>query len=692
MKYLFSLNDFRHFHRVWVWILICLPLAVMSQESDRGPVKLTHWMTPEELLLRHTLGKGFVETDPPVGPVRNVAEFDEMQGVLIRYPFGIPMTLVKEMAENVMVTTIVANTSQQTTVTNQYISNGVNINHCNFLIAPSDSYWTRDYGPWFASDANMDIGIVDFPYNRPNRPNDDEIPVKVAQMLGVDLYGMNVIHTGGNYMSDGYGQAASTELVWEENPSQTTNQIATKMHDYLGIDLYHVRPDPNNTYIDHIDCWSKFLGVGKILVRSVPSSHPQYNEIEAAAAYWTTQTSPFGLPYQVFRVYTPNNQPYTNSLILNNKVLVPIMNSQWDDDALDVYEQAMPGYEIIGIINNTGAPWESTDALHCRAIGIADLGMLRIRHIPITGNQPAEVDYVVNADIINFSDTAVYADSVLIIYQVNNGMYDTIPMTHVSGYQFTGTIPHQAGGSQVSYYLFAADRTGRRSFAPRMASLDPYVFNTVWTDLTVVPDTLYFLTVEDCLNGKIASIHNFTAGPLDLDDVEQDGQSAFYWFVNPWPFPSFPYTVNSGDSVNLHVYIGVPVDHSSLTDFVYDTLDIITELGHHHLILAVNEEVIQSVRAQMLSNDLLQVQVYPNPFTDKIQIGYQLASSTRLDIRITSTSGHIVKQLFIGSGSAGSHNITWDGFDNAGRQVQAGIYLYQIKTDRQVVTGKIIRL
>ena len=50
-------------------------------------------------------------------------------------------------------------------------------------------------------------------------------------------------------------------------------------------------------------------------------------------------------------------------------VFVPIMNSQWDDDALEVYEAAMPEHEILGF---TGS-WQSTDALHCRARGIPDL-------------------------------------------------------------------------------------------------------------------------------------------------------------------------------------------------------------------------------------------------------------------------------------------------------------------------------
>ena len=90
--------------------------------------------------------------------------------------------------------------------------------------------------------------------------------------------------------------------------------------------------------------------------------------IEEVANYFGTTLTNEGNLWEVYRVYTPSDQPYTNSLILNDKVLVPIMNSSWDDDAIAVYEEAMPGYEILGF---TGT-WQSTDALHCRVRGIPD--------------------------------------------------------------------------------------------------------------------------------------------------------------------------------------------------------------------------------------------------------------------------------------------------------------------------------
>ena len=88
--------------------------------------------------------KEFKTLSPPPPPVRQTAEFEPMQGVLIRYPFGISYDIIAEMSEDVEVVTIVTDSSEQSYVESQYVSHGINLSHCNFLIAPSDSYWTRN--------------------------------------------------------------------------------------------------------------------------------------------------------------------------------------------------------------------------------------------------------------------------------------------------------------------------------------------------------------------------------------------------------------------------------------------------------------------------------------------------------------------------------------------------------------------
>tara|TARA_B100001540_G_C15739140_1_gene611379 strand:- start:762 stop:1385 length:624 start_codon:yes stop_codon:yes gene_type:complete len=168
------------------------------------------------------------------------------------------------------------------------------------------------------------------------------------------------------------------------------------MNEYYGISTYHVVADPNGEYIDHIDCWGKFLSPNRVLIREVPSSHPQYNMIEDVVDYFQSVPTSDGGLWEIFRVYTPSDQPYTNSLILNDKVFVPIMNSSWDDEALEVYEIAMPNHEILGF---TGS-WQSTDALHCRVKGVPDISYSPFQNGDI--NMDSSIDILDVVVLVNF--------------------------------------------------------------------------------------------------------------------------------------------------------------------------------------------------------------------------------------------------------------------------------------------------
>ena len=684
-KYLLSLSFPSQFPMNKSYLLFsvfCISVICASaQEKKLEPWQYGHWLSAEEMLSKAEVGRNFVETPPPFGPVRNVAEFDKMQGVLVRYPFGIPLDLVKDMAVDVMVTTIVLNSSQQNTVTSQYQAAGVNMAHCNFLLAPSDSYWTRDYGPWFESDSSNQIGIVDFPYNRP-RPNDDEIPKRVAEMMGIPWFGMRVIHTGGNYMTDGMGISSSTTLVWDENPTQTHDSIASKFSKYLGIDPYLVEPDPNGTYIDHIDCWGKYLAPDKILIRKVPPSHPQYAEIEAMANFYASTPCSYGYTYRVYRVNTPNDQPYTNSLILNNKVFVPIMNSSWDDSAIASYQVAMPGYQVIGILGNPSTPWVSTDALHCRGMGIADIGQLYIRHIPLTGNQPAQDNFVLTADLIPCSDSTVYNDSVLIWYQVNSGNYNKVNMVNTSGLHYTGMIPKQPAGSVIHYYLYAADKSGHNTTMPFMGPADPFTFTAVYTDITAIPDTLWFRTFDDCMIGKATRLYNYSLAGISLVSVEQ---SHNWWYVDSMSVTSFPHMMNAGDSEYIHVKVAIPTN-SFVLGYHVDTMNIVSDSGLHRVIIMINDSLLTLIPAYGTANSLV-LYNFPNPFKGSTVIHYQLPERTKVKLDVLNTLGTEVTTLVSAEQAAGVYNITF----NAG-DFPAGIYYFRIVIDKETITKKMLQI
>ena len=252
-----------------------LLMAVTVQAQDAStPLsnQKPHWMRwhylSEEEMYDTSRGMNFVETDPPTGEPRFVAEFEPMQGVMIRYPLGIPTSLVAQLANNCRVYCIVS-TSQQSQAQNSFQSAGVDMSNVTFVNAPTDSYWVRDYGPWYIFE-DREPAIVDNIYNRP-RPNDDNISGVFANFWQIPMYGMNLQHTGGNMMEDGRGHGVSDDLVLNENGNNETN-VRNKMRDYLGIDPYHITIDPQGDYIAHVDCWGKYLAPDKILIAQLPQS------------------------------------------------------------------------------------------------------------------------------------------------------------------------------------------------------------------------------------------------------------------------------------------------------------------------------------------------------------------------------------------------------------------------------------
>lgn len=672
-------------------IIVCLFIGLMFTQVCRAqeplnpasPV-LTHWMTPEELLRRHEIGRGFTPTPPPPGPVVNIAEFNYNEGVLIRYPFGIPMTLIKEMSFVGKVTTIVANTTQQNTVHNQYTSNGVNISNCDYLIAPSNSYWTRDYGPWYVISGANEVGIVDFPYNRP-RPADDDIPVKMAQHMSVPLYGMNVVHTGGNYMCDGMSGAASTTLVYTENPTVSQTEIHQRMNDYLGIANYHVRPDPNGTYIDHIDCWSKFLDVDKILVRAVPSTHPQYSQIESAAAYWQTAISSYGTPYQVFRVNTPNDQPYSNSFILKNKVFLPITgNATHDNAAIQVYQNAMPGYEIIGVYQNPSTPWESTDALHCRTHEVADKGMLYVRHFPVSGTQPSDEDYIVDAYINALSGYDLIADSMKVFYRVNNGSFLSVPLYLVSGNDYRAEIPRQAQGSTIGYYIQAMDMSGRSAFHPFIGPADPHLFTV---GAGVHPHLLLSVhTIDTNSNpGALvqAQLTMTNTGYADLVYVITTDNNSTSWL-----------SAGTGQGVltpGNHTMVDVFLDASLLPVGQYEGI-VYVQSNDPDLPLdsvMVYFDVVSGVGrpdAEMISG----VKGYPNPFRAEVIIRFYMKAPDFVTADVYNSQGRLVCRLPGGYLPSGMNQFIWDGCDNQGIKLPEGMYIVKLSSSLETRHLKLL--
>ena len=433
---------------------------------------------------------------PPNPPIRPVSEFEQMSGVLIRYPLGIPVQLVREFSLEIRVVTIVANANVRTQATTAFNNANVNMDNVEFILASSDSFWTRDYGPWFSFSSDGTLNTIDFTYNRP-RPNDNALNNHYAAYDTLSIYHLGLVHCGGNYMSDGIRIGASSHIAYTENGNNST-LVNQRVLEFLGIEEYHVMLDPNDTYIDHIDCWAKFLSPDTVILRSVPTNHPRYQALEQVAEYLSAQVSAWGRNFNVVRVYTPNNQPYTNSLILNDRVFVPIMStnpSQNDLAALQSYEDAMPGYTIVGVPNSTNNPWVATDALHCRAKELAERRIVYIDHFPLARENVYEEEISISATISSFTGHALNPDSLNVYYRINQGPFQSSIMTPTGiTNEFSTSISGYAPGDTLYYYVRGVDQSGRATNHPYIGA--PWAHWTVFTGDEIPPEITHHEIIE----------------------------------------------------------------------------------------------------------------------------------------------------------------------------------------------------
>ena len=84
---------------------------------------------------------------------------------------------------------------------------------------------------------------------------------------------------------------------------------------------------------------------------------------------------------------------------------------------------------------------------------------------------------------------------------------------------------------------------------------------------------------------------------------------------------------------------------------------------------------------------------YPNPFNPAVVLPLDLATDAMaVSLRVYDVLGRRVRQVWQGPLGAGQHRFTWDGRDEAGKAVAAGVYIYRVEMDGRVEAKKTTKL
>ena len=467
-----------------------------------------------------------VFTTPPSEQVRTMAEWEEIQALTITWSTGY------SIEEEAILSQIVANAVQQaqviiiceneSEVLNYLQSENIPTDNVSCIESMFNNIWIRDYGQNSVYKNDVDeLILVDWIYNR-NRPFDDLVPDQIANFLNIDLYATSespwdLMSTGGNFMSDGMGLGFSSELIIDENsggyaweglegnvffPNHSEEEINTILNEFMGIEEYILMETLPYDGIHHIDMHMKLIDEETLLVAEYPEGVADGPQIEANLQYvLENYTSSFGTPFKVIRIPSPpstsGNYPddngyyrtYTNSVFVNNTVLVPFYRTEYDTIAQRIYEEALPGYNIVGIdVDNQGQNLISySGAIHCITHSVGVDQPLLIQHQSLLNTYPLD-EYIFNANIQH--KTGIETATLFWTDDLANG-YQAIDMSNNEGNNWQGILNESIElPATIYYYIQATAFSGKTQVRPLPAPEGYFDFNIFEDTISEPVDTI----------------------------------------------------------------------------------------------------------------------------------------------------------------------------------------------------------
>lgn len=322
---------------------------------------------------------------PPSGMVRAQAEYEDNQGLMVRW--GSFNALLTEMAvaistgsSSARMYVVVTGASQQASASNILAGAGANMDRISFITQPcsnpgvSCSVWMRDYGPRFIDDGGR-LGIIDHVYNRPQRVDDDAFPDVASAVRGEPNYDIPLVHGGGNFHLFRNRDAFMTRLIVNENPGLSEQDIIDAFAAYQGLNVTLTDPFPTSyDSTQHIDMWMLPLDDTSVLIGQYAAN--QGGGVPKAVTDATAALMQ-ARGYTVYR--TPGwrsgaHYTYTNAVLLNDLALICRFGGSYaseDAQALATFQAALPNRTIVQV--DCGDIIFSAGAIHCIVMHVPDL-------------------------------------------------------------------------------------------------------------------------------------------------------------------------------------------------------------------------------------------------------------------------------------------------------------------------------
>jgi agmatine deiminase len=278
-------------------------------------------------------------------------------------------------------------------VNNDQFENARNLlpSHVRVVEISSNDAWMRDCGPTFVVDDRGGVRLVDWRFNAWGGlydglyfpwDKDQLVPLKVAEIEGVERYQAPLVMEGGSFHADGEGTLLTTEeclLSPGRNPELTREQIEQHLAEYLNLKTViwlgrGIDPEETNGHVDDVAC---FVRPGVVLaavtedvddwryellqdnlqrlrqatdargraleVHTLPM--PAIMEITEDEA-WGVDTAGGSIPR---RAGDKTAASYLNFLIVNGGLIMPVFDDANDKVAHETLSRVFPEREIVTV-------------------------------------------------------------------------------------------------------------------------------------------------------------------------------------------------------------------------------------------------------------------------------------------------------------------------------------------------------
>lgn len=352
---------------------------------------------------------------------RMPAEWEAQQAVWLQWPaermreyagYGVKLEstwleMTRLLHTEVRVRIIVGSDPERDRLLAQFHQFGIDSSRCDLFVMATDDVWARDNGPIFVLDERGTMTVTDWNFNgwggRFGCAKDRAVPAEVARLLGCARLCAPIVAEGGAIEVDGAGTLIATKsslVNANRNAGVGHDTVEKAFAELLGIRhviwLSGAAPEVCESLGDgtdyHVDIAARFTPQGAVLYcdpaeRDDPRHSILLVHREELGRAADVRGHPLDLvPLPTPRVYSVadagcdfaggkaaprrngcsgrlTDAAYTNYLVTNQLVLVPVYGLREDERAKAIIAEHFPGRRVVGVPSVSLT--EEGGAIHC---------------------------------------------------------------------------------------------------------------------------------------------------------------------------------------------------------------------------------------------------------------------------------------------------------------------------------------